>query len=151
MLDRLFGNCMNPKKKKKYRRFSGNHIYENNNFIQTPTNDNDNINTNAKDNSEEEELDNTNNVSLNQNEVSVVDDIDTELENQKKYEIEFNLEKRIRNMCNRWEISRVNAYLLIQNVEKRQNLPLDKIPPIPIEVDVPINLTPIKNKKVIKP
>ena len=40
---------------------------------------------------------------------------------------EFILEKRIKNICLRWNIKRFDAYLLIRNVEKLQNSNQDNI------------------------
>lgn len=43
------------------------------------------------------------------------------VEENELFNEEFILERRIKNMCRRWNISRVNAYILIMNVDRIQN------------------------------
>lgn len=152
MLDKLFGNCYKTKKRK-YKNLEMNTIYENDNF------------TNSKIKMKESEP-----VAEEDTNLAIIRDSEGYGEEGKSYseegksygeegesygqegkktallEKEFELERRIRKMCQRWEINRVDAYILIQNVERRQNLDPDKIPPIPIEKNL-TNNSSISNSK----
>tara|TARA_X000000950_G_C13622602_1_gene540005 strand:- start:201 stop:671 length:471 start_codon:yes stop_codon:yes gene_type:complete len=153
MLDKLFGNCYKTKKRK-YKNLEMNTTYENDNF------------TNSKIKMKESEPvaeENTNLAIIEESESESYGEEgecesesygeegegygeEGESEKTALLEKEFELERRIRKMCQRWKINRVDAYILIQNVERRQNLDPDKIPPIPIEKNLPYNSS-ISNSK----
>ncbi len=130
MLDKLFGYCFKTKKKK-YKNLEMNTTYENDNF------------TNSKIKMKESEP-----VAEEDTNLAIIEENESEGYSEKTalLEKEFELERRIRKMCQRWKINRVDAYILIQNVERRQNLDPDKIPPIPIEKNLPYNSS-ISNSK----
>ena len=137
MLDKLFGNCFKTKKRK-YKNLEMNITYENDNF------------TNSKIKMKESEPvaeEDTNLAIIEESEEGESEsEVEGESEKTALLEKEFELERRIRKMCQRWKINRVDAYILIQNVERRQNLDPDKIPPIPIEKNLPYNSS-ISNSK----
>ena len=135
MLDKLFGNCFKTKKRK-YKNLEMNITYENDNF------------TNSKIKMKESEpvAEEDTNLAIIEESESEEGEVEGESEKTALLEKEFELERRIRKMCQRWKINRVDAFILIQNVERRQNLDPDKIPPIPIEKNLPYNSS-ISNSK----